>query len=125
MKPMYIVRLPSSSIATSTSADGTTTSLPTSSPSTSSLNNITPGANVFCVPDRSTFLFTSALRQIKGSDASNVYDEEVDDKEMEFSDDEDERAHKKMLENMCVPRFSIQYPKCLTNLLIPFAFALL
>lgn len=80
MKPMYIIRLPSSSDTTHTAV----------------------GAKVFYVPGRSTFLFTNALRQMKGSDASNVYDEEVDDREMEFSDDEEERTHKKMLETMYV-----------------------
>lgn len=39
---------------------------------------------------------------IKGSDASNVHDEEVDVREMEFSDDEEERAHKKMITNTYV-----------------------
>lgn len=81
MKPMYIVRFSSSSEVTSNAL-------------------ITPGARVFFVPGRSTFLFTSALRAMKGSDASNVYDEEVDEREREFSDDEEERAHKKVLEVM-------------------------
>lgn len=52
---------------------------------------------VFRVKKRSTFLFTSALRAVKGSDASNVYDEEIGDDEMEFSDDEEEKQHRNSL----------------------------
>lgn len=81
MKPMYIVRFPSADALTSNP-------------------NIVPSTKVYFVPGRSTFLFTSALRAMKGSDASNVYDEEVDERELEFSDDEEERAHKKVLESM-------------------------
>lgn len=81
MKPMYIVRFASASDVEAN-------------------DRIAVGATVFYAPDRSTFLFTSALRQMRGSDASNVYDEEVDHKEMEFSDDEEERAYKKMLEKL-------------------------
>ena len=33
--------------------------------------------------------------RIKGSDASNKFDEEVNQEEMDFSDDELERQHKK------------------------------
>jgi len=80
---MYIVRFPS---ASDVGADG----------------RVGVGTKVFYAPDRSTFLFTSALRQTKGSDASNRYDEEVDCREMEFSDDEEERAHGKMLKNLSV-----------------------
>lgn len=34
---------------------------------------------VFYVADRAQFVFTRALRGLKGSDASNVFDEEIDD----------------------------------------------
>ena len=37
------------------------------------------------------------LRQFKGSDASNVHDEEPGEDEIEFSDDEQEAAHKRAL----------------------------
>lgn len=83
MKPMYIVRFLSASDVEANA-------------------RITVGAKVFYAPDRSTFLFTSALRLTKGCDASNVYDEEVDEREIEFSDDDEERAHRKMLENLSV-----------------------
>ncbi|KAI8578302.1 hypothetical protein K450DRAFT_301300 [Umbelopsis ramanniana AG] len=53
------------------------------------------GAKVYIVPDFSTFLLTRALKMQKGSDASNIFDEEVADHEMEFSDDEAEQAFKK------------------------------
>lgn len=40
---------------------------------------------------------TGPLKALKGSDASNKFDEEVDEVELEFSDDEKEMEHKKML----------------------------
>ncbi|KZV70999.1 NAF1-domain-containing protein [Peniophora sp. CONT] len=52
---------------------------------------------VFHVPRRSRFVNVTELRKIKGSDASNVHDEEVAEYEMEFSDDEEEAAHKARL----------------------------
>ncbi|KAL4253570.1 H/ACA ribonucleoprotein complex non-core subunit NAF1 [Abortiporus biennis] len=53
---------------------------------------------VFHVPARSNFVFVSQLKTIKGSDASNAHDEEPGEEELDFSDDEQERAHKKALE---------------------------
>jgi H/ACA ribonucleoprotein complex non-core subunit NAF1 len=55
------------------------------------------GTKVFYVHDHSTFVFTQPLKGIKGSDASNFHDEEVGDDEMEFSDDEKEAEHKRVL----------------------------
>ncbi|VDC05793.1 unnamed protein product [Peniophora sp. CBMAI 1063] len=52
---------------------------------------------VFHVPRRSRFVNVFELRKLKGSDASNVHDEEVAEYEMEFSDDEEEAAHKARL----------------------------
>ncbi len=65
-------------------------------PSAESINqrNIAVGQRVYHTPQRSHFIFPSSLAQIKGSDASNVYDEEPDSDEREFSDDEQERAAK-------------------------------
>ncbi|KAG8780138.1 hypothetical protein FRC12_023408 [Ceratobasidium sp. 428] len=45
---------------------------------------------VFHVPTRSNFVFTEAIARLKGSDASNLHDEEVGEDQMEFSDDEAE-----------------------------------
>lgn len=42
---------------------------------------------------------TAPLKAMKGSDASNKFDEEVDDVELEFSDDEKEMEHKRMLKS--------------------------
>ena len=56
-----------------------------------------PGAKVFYVPQFAHTVFTQAIKGIKGSDASNLHDEEVDDEEMEFSDDEKEAEHKRMV----------------------------
>lgn len=52
---------------------------------------------VFRVPSRSKFVSVSFLKQYKGSDASNVHDEEPAAEELEFSDDEAERDHKRSL----------------------------
>ena len=54
---------------------------------------------VFYVADHSTFVFTQPLRGVKGSDASNLHDEEVGAGEIEFSDDEAEAEHKRMMKN--------------------------
>jgi H/ACA ribonucleoprotein complex non-core subunit NAF1 len=50
--------------------------------------------NVFHLPRRSRFVFLNQIKQMKGSDASNVHDEEPADYELEFSDDEAEAAFK-------------------------------
>lgn len=50
------------------------------------------GVLIFYVKDHSTYVFTKPLRMVKGSDASNLYDEEAD--EIEFSDDEAEALYK-------------------------------
>jgi H/ACA ribonucleoprotein complex non-core subunit NAF1 len=42
-----------------------------------------------------SFVFTRDLRKLKGSDASNVWDEEVAAAEMEWSDDEAELDYKR------------------------------
>jgi H/ACA ribonucleoprotein complex non-core subunit NAF1 len=50
---------------------------------------------VFHIPRHSHFVFVKQIRQVKGSDASNVHDEEPAEDEVEFSDDEKEAAFKK------------------------------
>ncbi len=50
---------------------------------------------IFYVDELSTAVFTQPLRAFKGSDASNLHDEEVGDDELEFSDDEAEAEHKR------------------------------
>ncbi|KAG0643872.1 Gar1/Naf1 RNA binding region-domain-containing protein [Tuber brumale] len=52
---------------------------------------------VFSVAQHSEFVFTQPLKAMKGSDASNLYDEEIPITEQEFSDDEAEAEHKKSL----------------------------
>ncbi|KAN0138241.1 NAF1 domain containing protein [Lactarius tabidus] len=52
---------------------------------------------VFHVPARSKYIFVAALTKFRGSDASNVHDEEPAEYELEFSDDEAEAAHKAKL----------------------------
>ena len=55
------------------------------------------GTTVYYVLPHSTFVFTQPLKGLKGSDASNFHDEEVGDEEMEFSDDEKEAEHRRLL----------------------------
>lgn len=47
---------------------------------------------VFHVPQRSHFVFIEQLKNLRGSDASNIHDEEPADDEIDFSDDEKEAA---------------------------------
>ncbi|KAG6910493.1 hypothetical protein DXG01_009912 [Tephrocybe rancida] len=58
------------------------------------LERVHVSRDVFHVPARSHFVFLSYLKRLKGSDASNVHDEEPADNELEFSDDEAEAAYK-------------------------------
>ena len=53
------------------------------------------GTKIYYSEQHSTFVFTQTIKAYKGSDASNLHDEEVGDEEMEFSDDEKEAEHKK------------------------------
>lgn len=53
------------------------------------------GQKVFYVPQHSDYVFTQALKGLKGSDASNIFDEEVGEAEREFSDDEAEAEYKR------------------------------
>ena len=55
------------------------------------------GAKVFYVPQHAYTVFTEAIKGIKGSDASNLHDEEIGDDEIEFSDDEKEAEYKRMV----------------------------
>ncbi|KAA8574677.1 hypothetical protein EYC84_003927 [Monilinia fructicola] len=55
------------------------------------------GTTVSYSEQHSTYVFTQALKAYKGTDASNLYDEEVGDEEMEFSDDEKEAEHKRKI----------------------------
>ncbi|WYZ46024.1 hypothetical protein EsH8_IX_000249 [Colletotrichum jinshuiense] len=53
------------------------------------------GTKVYYPAAHATFVFTQPLKSLKGSDASNIHDEEVAEDEMEFSDDEKEAEHKR------------------------------
>ena len=57
--------------------------------------NIATNTKIFYVDAHSTYVFTQPLKNLKGTDASNLHDEEVADEEMEFSDDEAEAAYKR------------------------------
>lgn len=56
---------------------------------------ISKGTMVFYSEKYSTTVFTQPLKAFKGSDASNLHDEEVADDELEFSDDEAEAEYKR------------------------------
>ncbi|KAL8925341.1 MAG: hypothetical protein Q9172_002272 [Xanthocarpia lactea] len=56
---------------------------------------ISKGTSIFYVEQHSSYVFTQSLKVLKGSDASNMHDEEVGDDELEFSDDEAEAEHKR------------------------------
>ncbi|MCJ1429869.1 hypothetical protein MMC29_007784 [Sticta canariensis] len=58
---------------------------------------ISQGTKIFFVDKFSTSVFTQTLKAFKGSDASNLHDEEARDAEIEFSDDEAEAEHKRRL----------------------------
>lgn len=58
---------------------------------------LSKGTHIFYVEEHSTTVFTQPLKAYKGSDASNLHDEEVGDDEMEFSDDEKEAEYKRMM----------------------------
>lgn len=55
----------------------------------------TIGRPTFYAPNLASFVFTRDLRAMKGSDASNIWDEEVAAYEMEFSDDEEEAEYRR------------------------------
>jgi hypothetical protein len=55
---------------------------------------------VFHVPQRSNFVFVEQLKRLKGSDASNVHDEEPSGgDQVDFSDDEEEARYKRSLKS--------------------------
>ncbi|KAL8665522.1 MAG: hypothetical protein Q9202_002227 [Teloschistes flavicans] len=58
-------------------------------------SGISKGTPTFYVEQHSTYVFTQSLKALRGSDASNMHDEEVGDDEMEFSDDEAEAEYKR------------------------------
>ncbi|KAI6031455.1 Gar1/Naf1 RNA binding region-domain-containing protein [Pisolithus microcarpus] len=49
---------------------------------------------VFHVPRKSKYVFVEQLKKMRGSDASNIHDEEPAEDELEFSDDEQEAVYK-------------------------------
>lgn len=75
------------------------------SPVNESKNEITAkvknliGTKIFIVVPDAHWIDTFELKRIRGTDASNGYDEELPEDEQEFSDDEKEAQYKKMLKN--------------------------
>jgi H/ACA ribonucleoprotein complex non-core subunit NAF1 len=62
------------------------------------------GTKVFYSEQHSTYVFTQSLKAYKGSDASNMHDEEVGEEEVEFSDDEAELEYKRRLKQRKVDK---------------------
>ncbi|KAF1984344.1 NAF1-domain-containing protein [Aulographum hederae CBS 113979] len=58
---------------------------------------ITSGTMIYYVNNHSTFVFTAAIKSFKGTDASNLNDEEIGADEIEFSDDDAEAEYKRNL----------------------------
>lgn len=73
---------------------------PASAPPDPAVFNL--GRPTFYAPNLASFVFTRDLRAMKGSDASNIWDEEVAAHEMEFSDDEEEAEYRRRLKAECV-----------------------
>jgi H/ACA ribonucleoprotein complex non-core subunit NAF1 len=78
-----------------------TRSLPTSSLASTPHDHFDPTKifvtrAIYHIPSLSKFVFPSALARLKGSDASNIHDEEPAENELEFSDDEAEAAYKRL-----------------------------
>lgn len=69
------------------------------------------GTTLYYTPAHATFVFTEPLKNIKGSDASNLYDEEAGDEEMEFSDDEKEAEHKRTLKQKKKDKWKANNPE--------------
>ena len=69
---------------------------------------IQQNTKIFWVGEHSTTIFTQPLKAFKGTDASNLHDEEVGDDELEFSDDEAEAEHKRRVKLQKRPRHSIR-----------------
>jgi len=107
--PHYVVRIDGKAIAEAQEAsenpvkEEETTNQPNPAPYTSSQSYIpsqtliSVSQSVYHIPSLSNFVFTSALARMKGSDASNIHDEEPAEHELEFSDDEAEAAYKRQL----------------------------
>ncbi|KAK4153009.1 Gar1/Naf1 RNA binding region-domain-containing protein [Chaetomidium leptoderma] len=53
------------------------------------------GMPIYYSVEHANYVFTQPLKQVKGTDASNLHDEELPADEMEFSDDEKEAEYKK------------------------------
>lgn len=72
---------------------------------------LTVGTKLYYTAAHATFVFTEPLKNVKGSDASNLYDEEAGDEEMEFSDDEKEAEHKRALKQKKKDKWKANNPE--------------
>jgi H/ACA ribonucleoprotein complex non-core subunit NAF1 len=66
------------------------------------------GTKVFYVNDHSAYVFTKPLQLVKGTDASNVHDEEIGHEEIEFSDDEKEAEYKRSLKQAKISKKQLE-----------------
>lgn len=58
---------------------------------------LSKGTHIYYSEEHAKYVFPQDLRRLKGTDASNLHDEEVGEGDQEFSDDEAEREHKEKL----------------------------
>lgn len=95
--PHYIVRVPRR-IKAPAKTDGAETGEDKSDEVVNAnalLDKATLSRPVYYLRSTSKFVFTEALTRLRGSDASNLHDEELSEHEQEFSDDEAEAAFKR------------------------------
>lgn len=57
------------------------------------------GTPIYYSVEHAQYVFTQPLKEVKGTDASNLHDEELPADEMEFSDDEKEAEYKRAQKN--------------------------
>lgn len=69
------------------------------------------GTTLYYTPAHAAFVFTEPLKGLKGSDASNLYDEEAADEEVEFSDDEKEAEHKRAVKQKKKDKWKANNPE--------------
>lgn len=95
--PHYIVRVPRRIKAVPTEPDDVEPGEDTSNEVNVNalLDKVTLSRPVYSLRSTSKLVFTEALTKLKGSDASNLHDEELSEHEQEFSDDEAEAAFKR------------------------------
>jgi len=79
-----------------TSSNSSSSSSSSGSSSSSTLADFAIGTSVYCAIEYSSFVTAVTMNYKKGSDASNIYDEELPEEDQEYSDDEKETLAKQL-----------------------------